>query len=134
MSIHCTVDNFDRYLFRRRPTAQRRLLSCNFIITGKQDAEDGCRQLHRAFHARYIGTNYVTIYRVRDLRETCANRIKRYQSQFPHLNDFAHSQQNDSRKYVTLLNLYPVGYDDIGARQYFSYIFQDWGDLIHRCL
>ena len=27
--------------------------------------------------------------------------------------------------------MYPVGYDDIGARQYLSYIFQDWGDLIH---
>ena len=66
---------------------------------------------------------YVTIYQ---RYATCAppalNRIKRYQSQFPHLNDFAAlSNRMFHGSDVTLLNLYPALEDDeMARRQYLS--------------
>ena len=128
LNVECNPDNFDSYL-----SSADQLLRDGFSHVILHHREKGAENLVDSFTGitHVYRDDYVTIYRVRELRETCANRIKRYQSQFPHLNDFAHSQQNVSRQDVTLLNLYPVEYDGNDARQYFSSMFEHWGDLIH---
>ncbi len=128
IGIYCTIDNVDSYLY-----SGAQLLGDGFSHVvyhlREHDAElvaDSFIDVPPAYQ-----DEFVTIFLVRDLHDTCAKRVNRFLSQFPHLSDFAHSPQNDSRQYVTLLNLYPIEYDGIGARQYFSNIFEHWGELIH---
>ena len=127
MKVECRPDIIDSYL-----VAIDRLLRDGFshvILHHRERAAEDFADSFQGMTPVYQD-DYASIYRVRDLRDTCLRR-KRYHSQFPHLNVFARSRQNDPRPSVTLMNLYPVASEEVGARQYFAIIFDYWSDLIH---
>ncbi len=74
---------------------------------------------------------YVSIYRLKALRENCLNRVEGYQNQLPILKEFLHSPINRPRSDVSLLALYPSAVYSSEARRPYDIALAEWRELTH---
>ena len=93
---------------------------------GAQQVRDSFALIPPAYQDRYV-----EIYRVQDLRDSCANRVAYYQNGPGHLKRFLLSSLNVPRPNESLLNFH----SDAGVSEemlsYFAIEFSDWKELIN---
>ena len=128
MSVHCSVDNYDRYL-----AAADQLLGDGFSHVIYHHRERDAELVADSFSdiPPVYQDEYVSIYRLPDLRATCLDQVATYQNQLPDLLKFLHSPFNQPRSDVALVYLSPAQDFSSEAQRYYGFVFSDWKDLIH---
>ena len=128
MSVHCSVYNFDRYL-----AAADQLLGDGFSHVIYHHRERNAELVANSFSdiPPAYQDEYVSIYRLPDLRATCLDQVATYQNQLPDLLKFLHSPINQPRSDVALIYLSPAQDFSSEAQRYYGYELSEWKDLIH---
>ena len=127
-NIHCTVVNFDRFL-----SAADQLLGDGFshIVLHKRErftdlVADSFDQIPAAYR-----DDFVSIFRVQDLRDRCQDLVERHHKRLPELRDFLLSRVNRPRADVSLIYLYPVRDYHSAALGFYNYALSGWNVLTH---
>ena len=128
MNVECKTDNFDNYL-----VAIDILLRDGFshvvFHRNERDAElvaDSFSDIPPAYQ-----DEYVSIYRLPDLRATCLDQVATYQNQLPDLLKFLNSPINQPRSDVALVYLSPAQDFSSEAQRYYGIVLSEWKNLIH---
>ena len=124
----CQVENFDGYL-----RATDDLLKDGFSHVVLHLRENGARQVRDSFALipPAYQDRYVEIYRVQDLRDSCANRVAYYQNGPGYLKRFLLSSLNVPRPNESLLSFHSGAAVSEGMLSYFGLEFSDWKELIN---
>ena len=119
----CTARNSAMYL-----SAADDLLSVGFSHVVLHLRENGSRQVRDSFALipPAYQDRYVEIYRVQDLRDSCANRVAYYQNGPRHLKRFLLSSLNLPRPNESLLSFHSGTGVSEGMLGYFGLKFSDW--------
>lgn len=125
---YCSADAFDPYL-----AAADQLLVDGFSHVILHHSEQRVGEIADSFRDIPLAyqDDYVSIYRVSDLRESCLERIAGYQSQLPLLKSFLNSPINQPRGDITLMALYPPDIYSAEARHVYDFALSGWKDLVH---
>ncbi len=124
----CSSDAFDRYL-----TAVDQLLSDGFSHVVLHHNT----QLYGVIAYSFIDippayqNEYVSIYRLKALRENCLNRVEGYQNQLPILKEFLLSPINQPRDDLSLIYFYPEKDVSHETRAYYDFALSQWRELTH---
>ena len=124
----CTVHNSAMYL-----SAADDLLRVGFSHVVLHLRENGARQVRDSFALipPAYQDRYVEIYRVQDLRDSCANRVAYYQNGPGHLKRFLLSSLNVPRPNESLLSFHSGAGVSEGMLSYFGLEFSEWKELIN---
>lgn len=124
----CSFGAFDRYL-----ADVEQLLDDGFSHVIHHHKENQAYSVADSFEsiAPAYQDEYVSIYRLTDLRDLCYDRITTYQNQLPALKGFLHSPVSQPRADVSLIHLYPADYYSNEAMRYYAAQLWQWKDLIH---
>ncbi len=124
----CSSDVFDRYL-----SATEQLLDDAFSHVLHHHRERNSEAIDDSFSniPPVYQDEYVSIYRLKALREHCLNRVEGYQNQLPILKEFLLSPINRPRSDVSLLALYPSAVYSSEARRPYDIALAGWRELIH---
>ncbi len=124
----CELNSFDRYL-----SATEQLLDDGFSHVlhhhrerNSEAIDDSFRNIPSAYQ-----NEYVSIYRLKALRENCLNRVEGYQNQLPILKEFLLSPINRPRSDVSLLALYPSAVYSSEAHRPYDIALSQWRELTH---
>ena len=127
-NMECGPGNFDHYV-----AAADQLLGDGFshVICHQRepDAElvaDSFSDIPPAYQ-----DEYVSIYRLPDLRATCLDQVATYQNQLPDLLKFLNSPINQPRSDVALVYLSPAQDFSSEAQRYYENVLSEWKNLIH---
>ena len=127
-TYRCKVRNSTMYL-----SAADDLLSVGFSHVVLHLRENGAQHVRDSFALvpPAYQDRYVEIYRVQDLRDTCANRVAYYQNGPGHLKRFLLSSLNVPRPNESLLSFHSGAGVSQGMLSYFGLEFSDWKELIN---
>ena len=126
--VHCSVDNYDRYL-----AAADQLLGDGFSHVIYHHRERDAELVADSFSdiPPVYQDEYVSIYRLPDLRAMCLDQVATYQNQLPDLLKFLNSPINQPRSDVALVYLSPAQDFSSEAQRYYENVLSEWKNLIH---